>query len=182
MGERTHDITSTRREKPDGNSHKNISCADCQRNTLKDTLHQQCSVPKRPKVEDSVGLSSVEDGISKLKNLSKLEDTSEFDLWARSVAVQLNKMDIRRALQLQLKLQAIITEERIKYETQRHHENVCHQYPSSWLKVISASGSHMATNQSLAPSPSTTAETQLSTVNCPANDSANVGKKDSFVL
>jgi hypothetical protein len=91
MGERARDILSaTRRENPKGIGRKNISCGDSQRNTLKNTLHQQCSVSKRPKVEDSVGLSSVEDGISKLQNLSKLEDSSEFDLWARSVAVEQN--------------------------------------------------------------------------------------------
>jgi hypothetical protein len=161
MGEKEHDIPSaTRREKPEESSHKNISCADSQRNTPKDTLRWQCPVPKRHKVEDSVGVSSVEDGISKLQNLSKLEDPSEFDLWSRSVAVQLNKMDIRRALQLQLKLQAIITEERINYETRRHHD-IYQQYPSSWLKVISASASHMAANQSVVPSTSTTADTAV---------------------
>jgi hypothetical protein len=127
-------------------------------------------------VEDSVGVSSVEDGISKTQNFSKLEDPSEFDLWARSVAVQLNKMDIRRALQLQLKLQAVITEERINYETQRLHEDTYQQYPSSWLKVISASGSHMAANQSVVPSTSMTAETQLLAASSPANDSAIVDK------
>jgi hypothetical protein len=162
MEETTHDIPSaTGREKPEGISRKNTFFAHGQRNTLKDTLHQQCPVPKKPKVEDSVGQSSVEDGISKLQNLSKLEDPSEFDLWARSVAVQLNKMDIRRALQLQLKLQAIITEERLKYETRRHHEDDYQQCPSSWLKDISASDLHMATNQSVVPSPSKTAETLL---------------------
>ncbi|PNF35081.1 hypothetical protein B7P43_G09473 [Cryptotermes secundus] len=181
IGVTTHNfLSANRREKQDGISPKNMFYADSQRDTLKDTLHQQCSVPKRPKVEDIVGLISVEDGISKLQNLLKLEDPSEFDLWARSVAVQLNKMDVQRALQLQLKLQAIITEERIKYETRSHHEDVYQQYP--WLKVISSLGSHMETNQSVIPSPSTTADTQLSSVSCPEYDIAVVGKKDSFVL
>jgi hypothetical protein len=98
------------------------------------------------------------------------------------VAIQLNKMDIRRALQLQLKLQTVITEERIKYETKRHHEDIYRQYPSPWPKVISASGSHMATNQSVVPLPSTNSETQLLAVSSPASGSATVGKKGSFII
>jgi hypothetical protein len=177
--ERTYDIPSgIRREKPEESSHKNISCADTQRNTLKNMLHRQCSVPKRQEVEESAGLSSVEGGILKLENFSKVEDATEFDLWARSVAVQLNKMDVRRALQLQLKLQAIITEERLKYETQRHHDDINQQYPSSWLNVVSASGLNMATNQSVVALRTTTAETQLSAVSSPTNDSVIVDRKD----
>uniref|UniRef100_A0A1B6LH89 Uncharacterized protein n=1 Tax=Graphocephala atropunctata TaxID=36148 RepID=A0A1B6LH89_9HEMI len=39
---------------------------------------------------------------------------TEFDLWARSVAHQLNNMELRRALQLQLKMQTLMTEDRIR--------------------------------------------------------------------
>ncbi|KAG8284945.1 hypothetical protein J6590_091668 [Homalodisca vitripennis] len=41
---------------------------------------------------------------------------TEFDLWARSVAHQLNNMDLKTALQLQLKMQQLLTEDRISQD------------------------------------------------------------------
>lgn len=45
---------------------------------------------------------------------------TEFDLWARSLAVQLNNMDISRALKLQLQIQTIVTNERLEHEASIH--------------------------------------------------------------
>ncbi|XP_046394526.1 uncharacterized protein LOC124162147 [Ischnura elegans] len=60
--------------------------------------------------------------MAKLKQISEsaaqdAEKLSEFDLWAKSVATQLNAMEITRALRLQLKLQTMVTEERLLYES-----------------------------------------------------------------
>ncbi|KAL1491422.1 hypothetical protein ABEB36_012023 [Hypothenemus hampei] len=44
---------------------------------------------------------------------------TEFDLWARSVAIQLNKMDVKRALELQFQIQSLISKERLDHETEQ---------------------------------------------------------------
>ncbi|XP_066159213.1 uncharacterized protein [Euwallacea fornicatus] len=44
---------------------------------------------------------------------------TEFDAWARSVAIQLNNMDVCRALNLQMQLQSLVTKERLTYESKR---------------------------------------------------------------
>ncbi|VEN36800.1 unnamed protein product [Callosobruchus maculatus] len=41
---------------------------------------------------------------------------TEFDIWAKSIAVQLNEMDTERALKLQLQIQSLVTKERLLYE------------------------------------------------------------------
>jgi hypothetical protein len=42
---------------------------------------------------------------------------TEFDLWAKSLAVQLNSMDTIRALKLELQIQTLVTNERLEHET-----------------------------------------------------------------
>nr|CAH7728855.1 unnamed protein product [Callosobruchus chinensis] len=41
---------------------------------------------------------------------------TEFDIWAKSIAVQLNEMDTERALKLQLQIQSLVTKDRLLYE------------------------------------------------------------------
>nr|CAI5836809.1 unnamed protein product [Callosobruchus analis] len=44
---------------------------------------------------------------------------TEFDIWTKSIAVQLNEMDTERALKLQLQIQSLVTKERLLYERQK---------------------------------------------------------------
>ncbi|KAK7872695.1 hypothetical protein R5R35_002684 [Gryllus longicercus] len=44
---------------------------------------------------------------------------TEFDLWARSLAIQLNSMEVTRALELQLKIQTLVSQERLAYERKK---------------------------------------------------------------
>ena len=67
---------------------------------------------KRMKTESSIPLGV---GVAKP---DRCRGETEFDLWAKSVAKQLNDMMPSRALALQLKLQTILTEERMA-----HYEN-----------------------------------------------------------
>jgi hypothetical protein len=43
---------------------------------------------------------------------------TEFDVWCRSLAKQLNKMETWRALNLQMQIQSLVSKERIAYERQ----------------------------------------------------------------
>lgn len=66
----------------------------------------------------------ITDAISKLEKISSAsKKETEFDLWARSLAVQLNSMDVSRALRLQLRLQTIVAEERIAHECRQNIPN-----------------------------------------------------------
>ncbi|XP_022188778.2 transcription factor Adf-1 isoform X2 [Nilaparvata lugens] len=49
----------------------------------------------------------------------KVTPETEFDLWSRSLAVQLNNMDTLRALRLQFQLQKILSDERIQFEIEK---------------------------------------------------------------
>ncbi|XP_050298286.1 uncharacterized protein LOC126737426 [Anthonomus grandis grandis] len=51
---------------------------------------------------------------SKAKSLVQKE--TEFDIWAKSIAFQLNNMDLGRALNLQLQIQTLVTNERLGNE------------------------------------------------------------------
>lgn len=77
---------------------------------------------------------------------------TEFDIWAKSVAIQLNKMELNRALNLQLRLQTIISEERIAYENQKlqSQQSVGSQYQNNYEVV--QSGKTYATLQNFQPS------------------------------
>lgn len=60
-------------------------------------------------------MTAVESSINKLQKISELckEDDDEFDYFGKSIAVQLRKMPLARALVCQQKLQAVLTEERL---------------------------------------------------------------------
>jgi hypothetical protein len=46
----------------------------------------------------------------------KLKNETEFDVWCKSLAIQLNSMELSRALDLQLQIQTLVSRERIAYE------------------------------------------------------------------
>jgi hypothetical protein len=51
-------------------------------------------------------------------------DDNEFETFGKSVACQLKRLSIRRAASAQLKIQAILTEERIEQEVEQQAINV----------------------------------------------------------
>lgn len=66
--------------------------------------------------------SYISDALDKLTEIRKTvlqqnNAETEFDLWAKSLAVQLNSMDVSRALKLQLQIQTLVTNERLEHET-----------------------------------------------------------------
>lgn len=56
--------------------------------------------------------------LDKFNNTQKTgsDSETEFDIWARSLAVQFNNMEICRAIRLQLQIQTIVSKERLEYE------------------------------------------------------------------
>jgi hypothetical protein len=56
--------------------------------------------------------------------LDRKEEDSEFETFGKSVACQLKRLSIRRAASAQLKIQAILTEERIDQELEREATNM----------------------------------------------------------
>jgi hypothetical protein len=56
--------------------------------------------------------------------LDRKEEDNEFETFGKSVACQLKRLSIRRAASAQLKIQAILTEERIEQELEQQAMNV----------------------------------------------------------
>jgi hypothetical protein len=56
--------------------------------------------------------------------LDRKEEDNEFETFGKSVACQLKRLSIRRASSAQLKIQAILTEERIEQEVEQQAMNV----------------------------------------------------------
>lgn len=51
---------------------------------------------------------------------TNLPEETEFDVWCRSLAMQLNNMETYRALELQMKIQSLVCTERINYEKEKY--------------------------------------------------------------
>nr|CAD7424565.1 unnamed protein product [Timema monikensis] len=103
---------------------------------------QACPVPLHKKLKSASSQkdppSHVQQALSKLQAISATAATfkeTEFDSWAKSLAVQLNKMDVGRALELQLKLQTMVSEERITQYSTHNYSNPT-QPPASHLAQI----------------------------------------------
>ncbi|XP_069701767.1 uncharacterized protein [Periplaneta americana] len=84
------------------------------------------SVPKRIRLETVE--TPVEDSVLQSEtpstSIAKGDGLTEFDLWAQSIALQLNQMDIQRALRLQFKLQCLVTKERMRYLAKKRQQKV----------------------------------------------------------
>uniref|UniRef100_A0A1B6LBM8 THAP-type domain-containing protein n=1 Tax=Graphocephala atropunctata TaxID=36148 RepID=A0A1B6LBM8_9HEMI len=81
----------------------------CEESHTRDTTREDMPDRKRKLSSSPVPSISVSGGC----NLNPFKPETEFDLWTRSIALQLNNMGLKRALQLQLKLQTLLTEDRI---------------------------------------------------------------------
>jgi hypothetical protein len=73
--------------------------------------------------------SYISDALDKLTKIRKTvlqqnSDETEFELWAKSLAVQLNSMETSRALKLQLQIQSLVTNERLEHETRNGTQNI----------------------------------------------------------
>jgi hypothetical protein len=63
--------------------------------------------------------------IDRLKDvLDKKEEDNEFEAFGRSVACQLKRLSVRRAASAQMKIQTILSEERIDQELEQQPTNV----------------------------------------------------------
>nr|CAD7595317.1 unnamed protein product [Timema genevievae] len=81
----------------------------------------------------------VQQALSKLQAISATAATfkeTEFDLWTKSLAIHLNNLDVGRALELQLKLQTMVSEERIAHEYSTRNYSHPTQPPASHLAQI----------------------------------------------
>nr|CAD7590978.1 unnamed protein product [Timema genevievae] len=81
----------------------------------------------------------VQQALSKSQAISATAATfkeTEFDLWAKSLAVLLNNMDGGRALELQLKLQTMVSEDRIAHEYSTRNYSHPAQPPAPHLAQI----------------------------------------------
>jgi hypothetical protein len=78
---------------------------------------------------------------------------TEFDLWAKSLAVQLNSMDTSRALILQLQIQTLVTDERLEHETRNRTQNIP---PSFALQQAHTVDSHQPISHPLTSVPKET--------------------------
>lgn len=70
-------------------------------------------------------MSQIENSVMKLEKISKLcqsDDEDEFDLFCKSLAVQLKKMPLDRALICQESLQSVMRQERL-YQLNSSHQN-----------------------------------------------------------
>lgn len=82
--------------------------------------HQANSSKRRRLQERSTPPAYITQAIEKLDSIqSKLSTETEFDVWCRSLAKQLNSMETWRALDLQIKIQTLVSRERIEYEKSR---------------------------------------------------------------
>jgi hypothetical protein len=65
----------------------------------------------------------IAEALNKLENTQtaalKLKNETEIDVWCKSLAIQLNGMELSRALDLQLQIQTLLSRERIAYESRK---------------------------------------------------------------
>jgi hypothetical protein len=78
--------------------------------------------PKRLKPSDCDLVCKTMDWLKEA--LDRKEQDNEFETFGKSVACQLKRLSIRRAASAQLKIQAILTEERIEQEVEQQAMNV----------------------------------------------------------
>uniref|UniRef100_A0A1B6J1K9 THAP-type domain-containing protein n=1 Tax=Homalodisca liturata TaxID=320908 RepID=A0A1B6J1K9_9HEMI len=101
----------------DDNTVGNFSPSNNEKSDVSDSASQ--SLPPDKKREfchsplPSVSTDMVDNTVH---NMDTSKPETEFDLWARSVAYQLNHMELKRALRLQLKMQTLLSEERINQD------------------------------------------------------------------
>ncbi|PNF29421.1 hypothetical protein B7P43_G06849 [Cryptotermes secundus] len=77
--------------------------------------------PKRCKTSDCGLLCKT---VDRLKEVLDRKEEDEFETFGKSVACQLKRLSVRRAASAQLKIQAILTEERIEQELEHQAINV----------------------------------------------------------
>lgn len=77
---------------------------------------------KRCKTSDCGLLCKTVDRLKEV--LDRKEEDNEFETFGKSVACQLKRLSVRRAASAQLKIQAILTEERIEQELEHQAINV----------------------------------------------------------
>lgn len=111
--------------------------------------------PQLQKKKRNVDIS-IEQAIDKLQNISnqckEIED-DEFDLFCKSLAYQLKKMPLDRALLCQEKLQSVITQERLHQMTYtpspQHSNSSVHSLVSSSYPNSPASQQYLTASQDI---------------------------------
>lgn len=84
--------------------------------------YQASSSKKRRFQDRCIPPSYITEAIEKLDSIqSKFSKETEFDVWCRSLAKQLNNMETWRALDLQMKIQTLVSRERIVYEKNKSY-------------------------------------------------------------
>jgi hypothetical protein len=82
---------------------------------------------KRLKPSDCDIVRKTVDSLREVREVREVldrRDDDEFETFGKSVACQLKRLSIRRAASAQLKIQAILTEERIEQELEQQTTNV----------------------------------------------------------
>jgi len=102
-------------EKESGERFKHSSMSLKTSSSKKKRLQDRCAPPSNNREANQSRIDEF-DIIRK-----KLSLETEFDIWCQSLAKQLNDMDTLRALKLQMQIQGLVSEERIKYEMQKNH-------------------------------------------------------------
>ncbi|XP_046659286.1 uncharacterized protein LOC124353484 isoform X2 [Homalodisca vitripennis] len=101
----------------DDNTVGNFSPSNNEKPDVSDSASQSLSPDKKRKFCHSPLPSGSTDMVDNtVHNIDTSKPETEFDLWARSVAYQLNHMELKRALRLQLKMQTLLSEERINQD------------------------------------------------------------------
>lgn len=110
------------------------------RNTPKNTKGRKRSL--------STTVSGVQDAIKQLKTLSEenKQDLNEFDVFCDSLAIQLKKMPLDRALICQGQLQKVMTQERLFQLTShpQSHSSMSSRSPADYQQSIATSGPYSA--------------------------------------
>lgn len=93
-------------------------------------------------------VSGVQDAIKQLKTLSEenKQDLNEFDVFCDSLAIQLKKMPLDRALICQEQLQKVMTQERLFQLTShpQSHSSMSSRSPADYQQSIATSGRYSA--------------------------------------
>uniref|UniRef100_A0A1B6FN98 THAP-type domain-containing protein n=1 Tax=Cuerna arida TaxID=1464854 RepID=A0A1B6FN98_9HEMI len=103
----------------DDNTVGNFPPSIIERPDISDPASASQSLPsskKRKFTHSPLPSGSTDIGDNTVQNIDTSKVETEFDLWARSVAHQLNHMELKRALRLQLKMQTLLSEERINQD------------------------------------------------------------------